>query len=85
MEGEAKGAMAVITLGYKNYVMPVEAAVTIAEAMAQGELYERKYRTNVEGGSTYHIYPADEDAVEAGVTLISRARYCMAKLAGKPE
>ncbi len=84
MGEHSEDAMAVITLGYKAYVLPVEAAITIAKALAQGERYERKYRSASEGGWSHHVFP-DENVEGFDVSVIPRSLYLTAKLAGKPE
>lgn len=83
MAEQTNDVMATIAIGYKTYVMSVDAAVAIAKAMASAELYERKYRSNSEGGSTYHVYADDtRDMIDIG--FIPAIKYRMAKLAGKP-
>jgi hypothetical protein len=80
----AEDVMAVIIVGYKTYVMPVEEAVAIAKSVATAEMYERKYRSSSEGGTTYHVYQQEEQA-EIPITVLPNVLYRMAKMAGKPQ
>jgi len=75
--------MAVVGVGYRQYIMPVDEAVALAKTMATAEIYEPKYRPKEEGGSTHHVY-AQEQLNLPTVQLVSYEHYRMAKLAGKP-
>jgi hypothetical protein len=75
--------MATINVGYKQYIMPVDEALALAKTIATAEIYEPKYRPKEEGGSTYHVYPQEQQALPS-VQLVSYEHYRMAKLAGHP-
>ena len=81
--GERNQLMATITLGYRQYIMPVDDAVALAKAVATAEIYDTKYRPKEEGGTTHHVYPQEQQALPA-VQLMSYEAYRMAKLAGHP-
>ena len=74
--------MAVLTIGYNGYVMPLKDAVTVAEMLGKAERYEEKYRSG--GDNTYHIYSETKENIGT-MRLLSDAFYHGAKLAGKPE
>jgi hypothetical protein len=76
--------MATIGIGYRVYVMPVDDAVAVAKALAVAEIYDTKYRSKEEGGSTHHVYAQEQQALPT-VQLVSYEHYRMAKLAGPPE
>jgi hypothetical protein len=76
--------MATIGIGYRVYVMPVDDAVAVAKALAVAEIYDTKYRSKEEGGTTHHVYPQEQQALPT-VHLMSYETYRMAKLAGPPE
>jgi hypothetical protein len=74
---------AVISFGYRNYVMDVSKAVQFAELLNGLERYENKY--NKEGNNyTYHVYESEEETITE-IKLISDHQYRVAKAAGKPE
>jgi hypothetical protein len=77
---------AVIRMGYRSYVVDAKDALTFHEILAKAERYERKYRSDNEGGPLYYIWDQDGedgDNMEP-MTLLPDAVYRMAKLAGKP-
>ena len=49
--------MAIVGVGYRQYIMPVDEAVALAKTMARAEIYHSKYRPKEEGGTTPHVYP----------------------------
>lgn len=75
---------AVITLGYIDYVMPLEQATVIINALMTAELYARK---GYSGDTRHYVYPNDDDYrnQEFSMKLISDDLYRVAKLAGKPK
>jgi hypothetical protein len=75
--------MATIDLGYKTYVMPVDEAVALAKTLATAEIYDTKYRPKEDGGTTYHVFPQEQQTLPQ-VQLMLYETYRMAKLAGKP-
>lgn len=72
----------VITIGYRKLVMDLDHAVALAKAMSTAEIYQTKWRSTEDGGTTHHIY--EDEPGEMSITLISDDLYRMAKLAGKP-
>ena len=78
---------AVIQLGYSSYVMDLEDAIKVINALMNSERYEAKY-IGGEHRYTYHVWTVDEDAKDPTthmVTMIPDALYRIAKLAGKPD
>jgi len=76
-----------IRIGYADYVMDLDKAIHVIEALAEAELYETKYKSKEEGGTTYWIYPQDDvtdNNAETHITLLNPGFYNLAKLAGKP-
>jgi len=74
--------MAIITIGYNGYVLPLKDAVVVAELLGKAERYENKYRSGAD--STHHVYTETKDDLGT-IRLLSDAFYQGAKLAGKPE
>ena len=76
--------MIVMEFSYLSLVLSVKDALAMAEIMQRAEKYEKKYRRETGGESsyTYHVWPNSDEMV---MKLISDDIYRMAKLAGKPE
>ena len=74
--------MAIITIGYNNYALPLKDAVTVAEILGKAEKYEEKYRQGTE--NTHHIYAENKDNFGT-MRLVTDSFYQGARLAGKPE
>ena len=77
-------AKAVVMLGYHKYVLDVDKAVQVLEALSGVEKYEEVYRKAEDGGTTHHVY-IDTESQVVSVHLMTESLYQMAKLAGKPE
>ena len=75
--------MAIVGVGYRQYIMPVDEALVLAKTIATAEIYDTKYRPKEDGGTTHHVY-APEQPNLPNVQLMSYETYRMAKLAGKP-
>ncbi len=75
--------MAVVGVGYRQYIMPVDEAVALAKTMATAEIYDTKYRPKEDGGTTHHVYAQEQQNLPT-VQLMHYETYRMAKLAGKP-
>ena len=75
-------AHVVMSLGYDEYVMPAEDALTLVNIIARAERYKENYRSG--GNTTYHIWEDDRTA-SAMMKVISNGHYRIAKCAGKPE
>jgi hypothetical protein len=69
---------AVIRIGYNDYVMEVEDAVTIAKVMAGAPRYQSRGYGET---ASYHIW--DEPKEEVTITLISDEVVRIAAMAGK--
>lgn len=76
-------AKAILSLGFTKYVLDLDKAVLLMEALHGAEKYEEVYRPVAEGGSTQHIY-MEENAAAFTLCLMNESLYRMAKLAGKP-
>ena len=77
-------AKAIVEVGYTKYVMEASDAVTIANILANAELYAEKWRTSAEGGTSYYIWEQDKH-IETPIRVLPTNLYNMYKLAGKPE
>jgi len=76
-----------IRIGYTDYVMDLDKAIHVIEALAGAELYEAKFKPKAEGGTTHWIYPQDavtDNNAETHITILNPGFYNLAKLAGKP-
>ena len=80
-----------VSIGYNNYIMPKEAALTLLGILEKAELFEERYLSKEERSSlglpdgqshTYHVYPNENMFT---MKMIGDDLYRMAKLAGKPE
>ena len=77
---------AVVQIGYTKYVLEAKDALAILESIQNAEIYESKYKSSAEGGTTYHVYPqAPDDNSNLSIQLLNENTYRIAKLAGKPE
>jgi hypothetical protein len=81
---------AIISVGYKDYVVDAEVALTIAKALSNAELYERKLKpegSRMKGEDSYLYYVYDQGITRTDFTIhyLPDSLYRMAKLAGKPE
>jgi Tfp pilus assembly protein PilE len=76
--------MIVMEFSYVSFVLSAKDALAMAEIMQRAEKYEKKYRRE-DGGATTYTYHAWPNPDEIPMKLISDDIYRMAKLAGKPE
>lgn len=74
----------VVAIGYKNYVLDTADAIKVAEALSRAELYDTKYRSKDEGGSSVYVWEQGSEDSTITMTILSDSLYRMAKLAGKP-
>ena len=72
----------VLSLGYDEYVMSAENALTIVNILNRAERYKENYRSG--GGTTYHIWE-NEAPYSLTMKVIAMGHYRIAKAAGKPE
>jgi len=77
---EGTGRRAVVHIGYKDYIMPIEDAALLTSILDRAERYERKYRSGKD--STYHVWQDSADTMT--VELVPHELYLTAKLAGEP-
>lgn len=78
-------AKALVQLGYGSFVMDAQAALKLAELLADAEVYEEKWRKADDGGTTHHVYPQDDSESMRTIKIMPNALYQIAKMAGKPE
>lgn len=74
---------ATVQLGYAQYVLDIDKAITLLELLAQAEIYEEKWHKQEDGGTTYHIFDQEQEGVRQ-LKVLPTTFYNMAKLAGKP-
>ena len=75
---------AIVQIGYREYVMEAEKALTLLGLLEGAERYEEKYRGNGQS-TTYHVYNDEDTERYKTLKLIDDKAYKLAKLAGKPE
>jgi hypothetical protein len=76
---------AIVRVGYTQFVMDTPKALALLELLADAEIYEEKWRTKEQGGTTHHMYSQDTNEGIREIKVIPTAFYHMAKMAGKPE
>jgi hypothetical protein len=76
---------AIVRVGYTQFVMDTPKALALLELLADCEIYEEKWRTKEQGGTTHHMYPQETNEGIREIKVIPTAFYHMAKMAGKPE
>ena len=76
---------AIIRIGYDQFVMDAEDALTIHEILAKAECFKRNYRSKDEGGTLYYVWQQDAETEPRNIEIMPDNLYRMAKLAGKPE
>lgn len=74
---------AIIDFGFKKYVVDASEVATYLKLIAGGERYLKKWRSQEEGGSTYHVWKDDSHEQSITVEYISDELYHIAKMAGK--
>lgn len=73
---------AIVKMGYKDYVIDADKALTMLAMLESAEMYETKW----DGKTTAHyVYPQDSGEHIKEMRLIPDALYRLAKLAGKPN
>ena len=73
-----------VRIGYTNYVMDGEKALALINMLEGAEVYESKWRTEADGGTTHHIYKQDDDT-RFDVSYLSEEKYRLYKVSGKPN
>ena len=74
-----------IEVGYRHFVLDGDKALQVLDILQDAEIYEVKYRSEAEGGTTHHIYPQDPIGSIVEISYLTDAQYSMYKLAGKPQ
>ena len=72
---------AVIQIGYREYVIDADKALTLLGLLEEAEMYQEKYQS---GANTFHVYQ-NEEPQTTHLKLLPKKLYDLAKLAGKPE
>ena len=73
---------AVVSLGYREFVLDADKALTLLGLLEDAEMYQEKYRQG--GVNTFHVYQ-NEEPTTMTLKLLPKKLYDLAKLAGKPE
>lgn len=76
---------AIVKIGYTDFILDTQKALTLLELLADAEIYEEKWHKKEEGGTTFHVYPQDTNEGLRQLRVIPNAFYHMAKMAGRPE
>lgn len=74
-----------VQVGYHNCVLDGDKALKLLDLLQGSEVYEVKWRTEADGGTSHHIYPQDATTRKIEVTYLTDEQYRMYKLAGKPQ
>ena len=75
----------VVQIGYNSFVMEGDKALQLLDTIESAEMFESKYRSEAEGGTSYHIYPQEETLRKVEIMYLTENQYRMYKLAGKPS
>jgi len=73
-------AMAVLSLGFVDYVLPVKQATEIVRCMEHAERYNTRYRSEDDGGSMHFVW---QEPVSLNLRLLSNDEYVQGKFTGK--
>ena len=73
---------AVVSLGYREYVLDADKALTLLGLLEDAEMYKEVYQSG--GINTFHVYQ-NEEPQTMHLKLLPKKLYNLAKLAGKPE
>ena len=75
-------AKCVVSLGYRDYVVDSDQAITLLEILNKAEVFRETYDNKQ---TAYHVYPQDaEDGMKTALKLLPDDMYRIAKMAGKP-
>ena len=73
--------MATITIGYQDYVLPIDEATKIVKALEYAERYEYRYMNDVnDDGPAHFVWP---EKLRLNMNLISYDDYIAGKITGK--
>ena len=73
----------VMSLGYNEYVLDIQDAVTVIDIMTKAERYKVKWRKG--DNSTYHVWHDEESMASLAIKPVGENLYRTAKLAGEPK
>lgn len=80
----AEKHMAKLTIGYRDYVLPVAEATKIMQCMEKAERYQFRYHRGDDGeGMEMHHVWSEKPLI--GMELIDSATYLRGKFTGEPE
>lgn len=74
----------IVKIGYKDYVMSADQALTLLALLEGAEIYESKWDAASKNTSHY-IYQQDTSDFIREMKILPTALYNLAKLAGKPN
>ena len=74
-----------VQIGYQYFVLDGGKAVQLLDTLQGAEVYETKWRSESDGGTSYHIYPQEETLRKVEIMYLTENQYRMYKLAGKPS
>ena len=77
----------ILNMGYRQFVLDADKALTLLNMLSGAERYESKYHSatdNQPSHNTYHVYPIAGDEGFT-ITLLMDDSYKLYKLAGKPN
>lgn len=73
----------IMNVGYNEYILDIQDAVTVMEIMTKAEMYKERWRNT---GSTYHVWTDEEkNTPHMVIKPIGESLYRTAKLAGEPK
>jgi hypothetical protein len=73
----------IMSLGYNEYVLDIQDAVTVIEIMTKAERYKIKWRA--ENNNTHHVWHDEGSMGSLAIKPVSENLYRTAKLAGEPK
>lgn len=74
----------IVKIGYKDFVMDADKALTLLGLLEGAEVYESKWDA-ASKTTSYYIYPQDTGDYIREMKILPTALYNLAKLAGKPN
>lgn len=74
-----------VQIGYQHFVMEGDKALQLLDTIQGAEMYEMKWRSDSDGGTTHHIYSQDSVSRKVEIGYLTDDQYRMYKLAGKPQ
>lgn len=74
---------AIVRIGYDEYVMDIDKAITLLDSLAGAERYERVYHGDSKK-HTHHVWDENPDECIREMKIIPENILRVARLAGKP-